>query len=147
MSGVRGKINPSGVQNPGNVSINGQRESSNGFFVNGIDVKEYMNGGTSILPNLDSISEFRLLTDNFDPEYGNYNGGLINVVTKSGATLFMETRSSFCETRPWTPRIILRPRAGEFKQNQFGGTVGGPIKKQKVFLFGDYQGTRTNQGE
>ena len=74
MAGVTGGIDPSGDLNPGNLSINGQRESSNGFIVNGIDVQEHMNGGTSIIPNLDSIEEFRVLTNNFDPEYGNYNG-------------------------------------------------------------------------
>jgi hypothetical protein len=146
MSGVTGTINPSGDQNPGNVSINGQRESSNGFFVDGIDVKEYMNGGTSILPNLDSISEFRLLTDNFDPEYGNYNGGLINVVTKSGSDSFHGDAFEFLRNTALDAKNYFAATRSEFKQNQFGGTVGGPIKKQKVFFFGDYQGTRTNQG-
>jgi hypothetical protein len=68
MAGVTGSIDPSGDANPGNLSINGQRESANGFMVNGIDVQEHMNGGTSILPNLDSIEEFRVLTTNFDRE-------------------------------------------------------------------------------
>lgn len=146
MSGVAGTINPSGDQNPGNVSINGQRESSNGFFVDGIDVKEYMNGGTSILPDLDSISEFRLLTDNFDPEYGNYNGGLINVVTKSGSDSFHGDAFEFLRNTVLDAKNYFAATRSEFKQNQFGGTIGGPIKKQKVFFFGDYQGTRTNEG-
>lgn len=88
MAGVTGSLDPSGDLNPGNLSINGQRESSNGFLVNGIDVQEHMNGGTSILPNLDSIEEFRVLTNNFDPEHGNYNGGIITVVSKSGTNTF-----------------------------------------------------------
>jgi Carboxypeptidase regulatory-like domain len=82
MAGVTGGLDPSGDLNPGNLSINGQRESSNGFLVNGIDVQEHMNGGTSIIPNLDSIEEFRVMTNNFDPEYGNYNGGVVTVVSK-----------------------------------------------------------------
>jgi hypothetical protein len=146
MSGVTGTINPSGDLNPGNVSINGQRESSNGFFVDGIDVKEYMNGGTSIIPNLDSISEFRLLTDNFDPEYGNYNGGLINVVTKSGSDSFHGDVFEFLRNTSLDAKNYFAQTRSAFKQNQFGGTIGGPIKKQKVFFFGDYQGTRTIQG-
>ncbi|MGA3044753.1 MAG: carboxypeptidase regulatory-like domain-containing protein, partial [Bryobacteraceae bacterium] len=88
MAGVTGTINPSGDLNPGDVSIDGQRESSNGFMVNAIDVQEHMNGGTSVIPNLDSIQQFRVLTNNFDTEYGNYNGGLVNVVTKSGSNAF-----------------------------------------------------------
>jgi hypothetical protein len=67
MAGVTGTINPSGDLNPGDVSIDGQRESANGFMVNAIDVQEHMNGGTSVIPNLDSIQEFRVLTNNFDP--------------------------------------------------------------------------------
>ena len=66
MAGVSRAITPSGNLNPGNQSINGQREDANGFLVNGSDVKEEMNGGTAIIPNLDSISEFRVLTNNFD---------------------------------------------------------------------------------
>jgi hypothetical protein len=85
MAGVTGPISPSGGLNPGIVSVSGQRESANGFFVNGSDVQERMNGGTAVVPDLDSIEEFRLLTNNFDPEYGNYNGGIVNVVTKSGS--------------------------------------------------------------
>src|SRR5262252_8440147 len=88
MAGVTGTIAPSGELSAGNVSISGQRESANGFLVNGSDVQEHMNGGTGVVPNLDSISEFRVLTNNFDPEYGNYNGGIVNVVTKSGSNMF-----------------------------------------------------------
>ena len=79
-----------GALNPGNQSINGQREDSNGFLVNGCDVKELMNGGTPIMPDLDSIGEFRVLTNNFDAEHGNYGGGIVNVVTQSGADEFTE---------------------------------------------------------
>src|SRR3984893_2179762 len=84
MAGAQVAIAPSGDLNPGNQSISGQREDANGFLVNGGDVKEMMNGGTSIVPDLDSIAEFRVLTNNFDAEYGNYSGGIVNVVTKSG---------------------------------------------------------------
>ena len=84
MAGASVAIAPSGGLNAGNQSISGQREDANGFMVNGGDVKELMNGGTSVVPNLDSIAEFRILTDNFDAEFGNYSGGVINVITKSG---------------------------------------------------------------
>src|SRR5207237_8843228 len=71
MAGVTVAIAPSGGLNPGNQSIGGQREDANGFIVNGGDVKELMNGGTSIVPDLDSIAEFRILTNSFDAEFGN----------------------------------------------------------------------------
>ena len=95
MAGVTGGIDPSGDLNPGNLSINGQRESANGFQVDGIDVQEHMNGGTSVIPDLDSIEEFRVLTNNFDPEYGNYNGGMVTVVSKSGSNAIHGTAFEF----------------------------------------------------
>ena len=146
MAGVTGTINPSGDANPGDVSIDGQRESSNGFMVNAIDVQEHMNGGTSVIPNLDSIQEFRVLTNNFDTEYGNYNGGMINVVTKSGSNAFHGDAFEFLRNTVLDARNYFDPTRGVFRQNQFGGTAGGPIKKDKVFFFLDYQGTRTVQG-
>jgi hypothetical protein len=146
MSGVTGTINPSGDLNPGNVSINGERESANGFMVNGTDVQEHMNGGTSVIPNLDSIDEFRVLTTNFDPEYGNYNGGMINVVTKSGSDSFHGNAFEFLRNTALDAKNYFADTRGVFRQNQFGGTIGGPIKKQRIFFFADYQGTRTNEG-
>jgi hypothetical protein len=85
MAGFTVAIAPSGVLNAGNQSISGQREDANGFMVNSGDVKELMNPGTSIVPNRDSIAEFWILTDNFDAEYGNYRGGIVNLGTKSGS--------------------------------------------------------------
>ncbi len=146
MAGVTGTISPSGDLNPGNLSIDGQRESSNGFMVNGTDVQEHMNGGTSIVPNLDSIDEFRVLTNNFDPEYGNYNGGMVTVVTKSGSDSFHGKAFEFLRNTVLDARGYFDPTRPDFRQNQFGGTLGGPIKHQRVYFFGDYQGTRTVQG-
>jgi hypothetical protein len=146
MAGVTGTINPSGDLNPGDVSIDGQRESSNGFMVNGVDVREHMNGGTSVIPNLDSIQEFRVLTNNFDPEYGNYNGGIVNVVTKSGSNAVHGDLFEFLRNTDLDSRNFFDASRGAYQQNQFGGAGGGPILKNKIFFFLDYQGTRTRQG-
>jgi hypothetical protein len=146
MAGVTGSIDPSGDENPGNLSINGQRESSNGFVVNGIDVQEHMNGGTSIIPNLDSIEEFRVLTNNFDPEYGNYNGGVVTVVSKQGGNNFHGDAFDFLRNTALDAKGYFDLTKAVFKQNQFGATTGGPIKRDKIFFFADYQGTRTDQG-
>ncbi len=146
MAGVTGTLAPSGDLNPGNLSIDGQRESSNGFMVNGVDVQEHMNGGTSIVPNLDSIDEFRVLTNNFDPEYGNYNGGMITVVSKSGSDQFHGDVFEFLRNTDLDARGYFDPSRPAFQQNQFGGTLGGPIRHGSAFFFGDYQGTRTNEG-
>ncbi len=107
MAGVTGGLSPSGDLNPGNLSIDGQRESSNGFLVDGIDVQEHMNGGTSIVANLDSIDEFRVLTNNFDPEYGNYNGGMVTVITKSGSDSFHGNAFEFLAQHSFgCPRLL-----------------------------------------
>src|SRR5208283_3641236 len=146
MAGVTGTINPSGDLNPGDVSIDGQRESSNGFMINAVDVQEHMNGGTSVIPNLDSIQQFRVLTDNFDAQYGNYNGGMINVVTKSGSDSIHGDAFEFLRDTDLDARNFFDSTRGAFQQNQFGGVIGGPIRKDKLFFFIDYQGTRTVEG-
>jgi hypothetical protein len=146
MAGVTGGIDPSGDLNPGNLSINGQRESSNGFLVNGIDVQEHMNGGASIIPDLDSIEQFRVLTTNFDPEYGNYNGGIVTVISKSGTSQFHGSAFEFFRNTNLDARGYFDPTRSAFKQNQFGGAIGGPVKSDRLFFFADYQGTRTTQG-
>jgi hypothetical protein len=146
MAGVTGTINPSGDANPGNISIDGQRESSNGFMVNSLDVREGMNGGTSVIPNLDSIQEFRVLTNNFDTEYGNYNGGMVNVVTKSGSNSFHGDAFEFFRNTDLDAKNFFDAKRGLYQQNQPGGTIGGPILRNKVFFFLDYQHTGTVEG-
>jgi hypothetical protein len=146
MAGVTVAIAPSGGLNAGNQSISGQREDANGFIVNGGDVKELMNGGTLVVPNLDSIAEFRILTNNFDAEYGNYSGGVINVVTKSGSNALHGSGFEFLRNTALDARNFFSPERSFYRQNQFGGTFGGPIRKNQLFFFGDYQGTRQAQG-
>ena len=146
MAGASVAIAPSGGLNPGNQSISGQREDANGFVVNGGDVKELMNGGTSIVPDLDSIAEFRVLTNNFDAEYGNYSGGIVNVVTKSGTNGLHGSAFEFLRNTALDAKNYFSSDRAKFNQNQFGGTVGGPIAKNRIFFFGDYQGTRTREG-
>ena len=139
-------LSPSGDLNPGTISINGQREFSNAFIVNGSDAEEDVNGGAAIVPNLDSIAEFRILTSNFDAEYGGYTGGHINVVTKSGTNDFHGDLFEFLRNTDLDARNYFSPTRGTFDQNQFGGTLGGPIRKNKAFFFVDYQGTRLTEG-
>jgi hypothetical protein len=139
-------LSPSGDLNPGTISINGQREFANAFIVNGSDVEEDVNMGAAIIPNLDSIAEFRILTSNFDAEYGEFSGGQINVVTKSGTNAFHGDLFEFLRNTNLDARNYFSPARGAFDQNQFGGTAGGPLRKNKIFFFADYQGTRSTQG-
>ena len=145
MSGVT-STSPSGDLNAGNLSISGQRETSNGFRVNGSDVEEDVNMGTAIVPNLDSIQEFRVLTSSFDAEYGNYSGGQVLVLTKTGANQFHGDVFEFLRNTGLDARNYFSAQRAQFSQNQLGGTVGGPIRRNTVFFFADYQGTRMTQG-
>lgn len=141
-----GAIAPSGGLDPGMFSVNGQRESANGFLLNGANVEESIAQAAAIIPNLDSIAEFRILTSNFDAEYGNYSGGLVTVVTKSGSNSLHGSAFEFLRNTVLDARGFFDPTRAPFIQNQFGGTLGGPIKQDKVFFFVDYQGTRNTQG-
>jgi hypothetical protein len=137
----------SGDLNAGNLSVNGQRESSNGFLLNGTTVQEFAFSGAGIIPNLDSIAEFRIVTNNFDAEYGNYAGGQINVITKSGTNRFHGSAFEFLRNRSFDARNFFSSVRDDHKQNEFGGTFGGPIVKDKLFFFADYQGNRVVQGQ
>jgi len=139
-------FSPSGDLNPGTVSINGQREFANSFVLNGSDVEEDVNMSTAIVPNLDSIAEFRILTSNFDAEHGEFSGGQISVVTKSGTNTFHGDVFEFLRNTDLDARNYFSPTRGAFDQNQFGGTLGGPLRRNKVFFFADYQGTQLTQG-
>ncbi len=149
-----------GTTQQGNVSIGGQRETANGFLINGSNADNALNNGTTVIPNLDSIDEFRVLTGNFDAEFGNYSGGLITVVTKSGTNAFhgdafeflrnekLDSRNFYepNQTDPVTGTELPGTARGRFQRNQFGGTFGGPIKRNRAFFFADYQGTRQTRG-
>ena len=138
---------PSGDANPGNLSISGQRETSNGFRVNGSDVEEDVNMGTSILPNLDAIDSFRVLTSNFDAEYGNSSGGQVLVNTKAGTAQMHGSAFEFLRNTAFDARNYFSADRAAYRQNQFGGTLGGTsFRAKSVTLFGDYQGTRLTEG-
>ncbi len=112
-------LNPSGTLNPGTISVNGQREFANYFSVNGSDTEEDVNAGTSIVPNLDSIAEFRIVTSNFDAEYGEFSGGQISVITKSGTNRFHGNAFDFLRNTALDARNYFSPTRGTFDQNQF----------------------------
>ncbi|HVN80892.1 MAG TPA: carboxypeptidase regulatory-like domain-containing protein [Terriglobia bacterium] len=130
----------------GTLSVSGGRENANGFMVNGGNVQEAMQNGASVIPNLDSIAEFRILTNNFDAEYGHYSGGVVNVVTKSGTNKFHGDAFEFLRNTNLDARNYYSLERNDFRQNQFGGTFGGPIVHDRLFFFTDYQGTRQTLG-
>ncbi len=136
----------SGNLNAGNISVNGQRETANAFLVNGGDVSEGRNLGAGLVPNLDSVEEFRLITNSFDAEYGKFSGAVMNAITKSGTNSIHGDVFEFLRNDKLDARNFFAPSKSELRQNQFGYTLGGPAWKDHLFFFSDYQGTRQVQG-
>ncbi|HEV2246853.1 MAG TPA: carboxypeptidase regulatory-like domain-containing protein [Terriglobia bacterium] len=135
-----------GNGNSGNFSVNGGREASNGFMLNGGSVEEGRNNGAGLVPNLDSIEEFKVITNAGSAEYGQYSGAIVNVVTKGGTNEWHGNGFEFVRNEKFGARNFFDQARGTFKRNQFGGTIGGPIIKNRLFIFGDYQGTRQSRG-
>ena len=137
---------PSGDLNPGNMSVSGQRETANGFEVNGSSVEEDFNNGASVIPNLDSIAEFRVLTSNFDAEYGNFSGGQVLVVTKTGTNQLHGSAFEFARNTNLDATNYLGHERAAYDRHQYGATLGGPLMRDRLFFFADYQGTNMTQG-
>ncbi|HEY1679877.1 MAG TPA: carboxypeptidase regulatory-like domain-containing protein [Candidatus Sulfotelmatobacter sp.] len=136
------------ISNAGNISVNGQRETANAFLVNGGDVSEGRNLGAGLVPNLDSVEEFRLITNSFDAEYGKFSGAVMNAITKSGTNGFHGDVFEFLRNDAMDAKNYFftdQPKS-ELRRHQFGFTAGGPFLKDKLFWFTDYQGTRQVQG-
>lgn len=136
----------SGNLSAGNISVNGQRETANAFLVNGGDVSEGRNLGAGLVPNLDSIEEFRLISNSFDAEYGKFSGAVINAITKSGTNSIHGDVFEFLRNDKLDAKNYFFPNKSELRRNQFGYTLGGPVWKDHIFFFSDYQGTRQVQG-
>lgn len=134
------------IENAGNVSVNGQRETANAFLVNGGDVSEGRNLGAGLVPNLDSVEEFRLITNSFDAEYGKFSGAVMNAITKSGTNGFHGDLFEFLRNDKMDAVSYFNSAKSELRRHQFGGVAGGPFWRDKLFWFVDYQGTRQVTG-
>ncbi len=137
---------PSGDLNPGNLSVRGQRETANGFTLNGASAQEDFNMGAAIVPNLDSIQEVRVLTGNFDAEYGNFGGAQVIVTSKSGDNHFHGSLFEYRRDTALDARNFLATERAAYDRDQYGATLGGPLRREHVFFFADFQGTRMRQG-
>src|SRR5579884_1408567 len=135
-----------GSEAAGSVSVNGGRGRANNFNVNGGDANDQFLNAAAIQPSPDSIQEFRVLTNTFDAEYGRNSGAVVNVVTKGGTNGFHGDVYEFFRNKVLNARGYFDTEKPDFKQNQFGGTFGGPIKKDRTFFFGSYEGRRIRQG-
>jgi len=138
---------PSGDLNAGNMSVSGQRETANGFMVNGSVVEEAFNNGTAIVPNLDAIQDFTVITSNFDAQYGNFSGGQVLVSTKTGSDQLHGSVFEFLRNTNLDARNYFATTRATYDRNQYGATLGGALRKNKAYFFLDYQGTEMTQGQ
>ena len=128
------------------LSVGGSRANSTDWLLDGVDNNELTAGAIAILPSIDALEEFKVLTFNYSAEYGTRGGPAVLLTTKSGTNEFHGSLFNFLRNTSLDARSFFAQNREVFIQNQFGGSLGGPLQKDKTFFFFDYQGKRTRQG-
>jgi hypothetical protein len=134
-----------GSGNP--FSVSGQRSESLTFLLDGADNTNFLSNNIVVSPNPDAVAEFKILTNNYDAEFGRSSGGIVNQVIKSGTNQLHGSGFEFLRNTVLNAKDFFLPERSPFQRNVFGGTMGGPIKRDKIFIFGAYQGARRREGE
>jgi hypothetical protein len=129
------------------ISFGGMRDLSNAVTVDGADTINTATGSQRSTPSQEAVSEFRVVNNGFGAEYGRALGGIVNIVTKSGTNNFHGSAYDYLQNNATDARSLLQPapQGDTLQQNQFGGTLGGPIKKDETFFFANYEGQRRGQ--
>ena len=155
-SSLGGGTRPDDRRQTSTVSANGQNDSTNNFLLDGMDNNERSIATTIVKPSIDSLEEVKVDTNLFDADAGRVGGAVISMVTKSGSNKFHGTVFEFLRNDKLDAKDVfnvpqegnpLAGKKGEFRQNQFGGSIGGPIRKDKTFFFADYEGLRIVQAQ
>jgi len=128
------------------LSVGGSRAQSTDWLLDGVDNNELTAGGIAILPSIDAIQEFKVLTYNYSAEYGTRSGPTVLVSTKSGSNRFHGSVFEFFRNTKLDAKSFFASSKEKFNLNQFGAAVGGPIQKDKTFFFADYEGKRQRHG-
>src|SRR5882724_8106082 len=155
--GVTQETNPNSFFNGGpssevstrgsySLSVGGSRAQSTDWLLDGNDNNELTAGGISIVPSIDAIQEFKVLTYNYSAEYGTRSGPTVLVTTKSGANRFHGSLFEFFRNKSLNAKSFFASSKEKFNLNQFGGALGGPIVKDKTFFFADYEAKRQRHG-
>jgi Carboxypeptidase regulatory-like domain/TonB dependent receptor len=151
--GVSADVNDAAALGSGTAlfSAHGEVQTDNNFQMNGLGANDLFSGALQVpIPNPDSIQEFKVQTGQYDAAFGRNAGANVNVVTKGGGNQFHGTAFEFFRNEDLNANNYFLNQAGlprgVLKQNQFGGTIGGPVLKDKLFFFGSYQGTRQRNG-
>ncbi len=125
---------------------NGLRGSGNNVLIDGVDSKNMFTGGFSIQPSPDAVQEFKVQTQSFSAVFGKNGGSTINLTTKQGTNQFHGSAFEFLRNNNLDARNFFSPTRPSYQRNQFGGYVGGPIRKNKTFFFGGYEALRERKG-
>lgn len=150
--GVSSDVNDAGAIGVGDarISSHGAVVNDNNFQMNGVSVTDLDSGAAIPVPNPDAIQEFKVQTGQYDASFGRDAGANVDVITKGGSNLFHGDAFEFLRNDDFNANDFFLNAAGKprasLKQNQFGGSVGGPVIKDKLFFFGSYQGTRQRNG-
>lgn len=126
----------------GNYATNGSQPDQNSYLVNGIDANDLPLNTALVIPSPDAIAEVRMVTNTINPEYGRNSGAIMDAITKGGTNKFHGSGFEFFRDTSLDARNFFQPKSVIFHQNQFGATIGGPIRKDHAFFFYSYQGTR-----
>ncbi len=141
VAGVGRRAGAGQAQNP-SVSINGSRTNSNNYTLDGGDNHDPYFNTPAAFPSPDALQEFSIQTNSYSADKGRNAGAIMNAITKSGTNEFHGTAFWFLRNEKLNARSFFASDVPPFKRNQFGGTMGGPVIKDKLFFFGSYQGTR-----
>jgi hypothetical protein len=128
------------------LSANGSRENQTDWRLDNVDNNEVSAGGIAILPSIDAIQEFKVITSNYSAEYGYRSGPTVLVTTKSGTNQIHGTAYEFLRNTVLDAKDFFATQRGKFIQNQWGTSIGGPIKRDKIFYFFNYEEKRQRQG-
>jgi hypothetical protein len=144
-AGVFAPDQDDGSNNP--FSVSGQRSESETFLIDGADNNDFLGNNMVVDPNPDAVAEFKILTNNYEAEYGRTSGGIVNQVIKSGTNAIHGDLFDYFRNTALDASDFFLQQAPIFKYNIFGGTIGMPIKKDKMFFFASYQGARRREGQ
>lgn len=145
-----GNLTGKNVFAAGNFQVGGGTANQSASYYDGVTMNDTYGNIVALVPSQDTVSEFRVQTNSNSAEYGRYTGGVINLASRSGTNDFHGTAYEFIRNKVLNAGTFFANATGagkpSFVQNQFGGTVGGPIVKDKIFFFGGYEGYRQRQG-
>src|SRR6202162_2073367 len=147
-NGLTSGARPDDRRQTASFSVNGQDDTLNNFTIDGIDDNERIIGTIGVRPVVEGIQEITVQTNNYTAEAGRTAGGVVSIITRAGTNQFHGSAYEFFRNDIFDARNVLQTtgRRPELRQNQFGGSIGGPIWKNRTFFFGDYEGFREVNG-